>query len=869
MSSIFRKKVSGVYVTYPMADGSVYRDYYNETLDNGTVILSQVANFSVLPYEEIEISLDGTNFLKFLAVDIIKSVASFLPPLYNYTITFISRTAILQKIVLPNISVTQRIGTENKIDIRQKLVDYYDDYGTRYRSSTGHPLKYPISTRLSNFTDNVVCPEFTLQQPTLFQVLNLLLSPLNSVITINQSGELDYIDLTVTGQNYTSSDFSEVTSNIIGSEYANELVSELSNVVGDEVHSATETAWITMRAPEGEIEITTDNAVISTQQPIYKILKLELDTFAYTSANKEGNIFRFQEPLDLTDVVVEKSKYDIMGTDTLVDVYDENQKRWHLYYEIGGKEIYGYGRQQSWWTSTTYQSITKAIVENLGLGVDTALTFSRDEEDWIRTARFKVTYIPIASSKISTSKLLPFSTKIEIPNNQSDNLVDADRFALSNYQTVNRIGNENIETMKRYENLSQVPLLGSVLDSTHILFEREIAVHDNYVVFKGEFSKDFTEKTFFTGVNAKRRMFSLAQINEAVERHDVQKIYAEFSFVNKNEVGFGTLSYNQSGKTFSNYLFSGLGYSSASTAKLTSNSVKVIGAVVEPEIDSAVPQKKLFMEVTKFLADRSVLLTISFDDNYSAGGKQIVLGGNVYEDFVPYTDTTFGELVNLNIKFVKYISDGILTAVADQGSKPTPTVVQSFYNQIKQQSFDKVLVWWFLQGGFYNDTVANNNPLPELTTGMANSAETILEINTNRSKDNREVIKQTVQTEFCVDTENIVVTSKMAQYSGLLAGKDMKTNTRLVYSTSAKYKWYETKGKGTTMTQQPLVFTSNQCVINTSILNSWAASPGTNNIQSWALVDLDNNVIFAVNKVGTAQINTTLYLNALRSREPF
>ena len=68
-------------ILYNLADGSIYRDYYNETLNNGVAMLAQISQLVIEPFDEFEISFDyneqtgiGT-WLKFFVLDIQEEVA--------------------------------------------------------------------------------------------------------------------------------------------------------------------------------------------------------------------------------------------------------------------------------------------------------------------------------------------------------------------------------------------------------------------------------------------------------------------------------------------------------------------------------------------------------------------------------------------------------------------------------------------------------------------------------------------------------------------------------------------------------------------------------------------------------------------------
>lgn len=859
-------------ILYNLADGSIYRDYYNETLNNGVAMLAQISQLVIEPFDEFEISFDyneqtgiGT-WLKFFVLDIQEEVASFLPPLYNYTIVYVSRTIILQKIILPNISVTQRIRTDaTKITIYDKINQYVDMYGPKTKSVSSYSNTYPISTRLMNKTNNVNCHEFTLQQPMLFDALNVLLSPLNCIITINQSGELDYIDLTQTGASLVKSSFNEVVSTQMGMEYVSDLQTEINNALTDVNDMVTETAWISPRQLDSAF-MTNQEVTFYTQLPIYKIVEVKLNV-PYKTGGALANPNAAELILDLTPVTVEYDRYILLKNENISGAFDEGYKKFYIYYKLGEKSINGLFANVEWYSVRTFINIYFALTQWLYTGGE----WWWNGEDGFdvgvdyRNTTMQIKYIPLTSTKLSSSKLLPSKHKITMPNNQETSFVDVKRFGVFNEQNANRLGNPELTAVKRYNSFASIPALGDKIDD-YILASREVAVYDGFVNFKGSFYKDYVQKTLYTGINARRRMWAIAKSEEAIERSDLHKIYCEFGFTNKLDVGMDDLSVTTSRNTYTSYLMGRFGFSASSNEYTTgSTKSKIVGGTMLFTYADNTTSNEVFGEIAMYQAGRSVLTTMTLEDNSNAGLE--VVRNNTFgepgalQNIVRYVDNN-GEFVKVRVLLLDEISNGLdlvytggtFNRTYDNAVLGTTGTYSMPYYETYQQ---------------YETSVANKSwKLPKVFTDMYASTNIMLSIqNWYIYKDSREKTRLTIQNEFCSQNKNIIVTPMMAKYCGLTMPKNKQVNLRLYYSTTQKYSMNDTIAKGTKYASAiPVSVTNNVLSLTTAVTNLFAFV-GLSSIQSWAIVNQLDEIIIAVNKVDNNNINTSVYLNVLKERQ--
>jgi hypothetical protein len=865
MNSVVR--INGV--IYPMSDGSVYRDFYNETLDNGTVVLVQTTQLTIEPFDTLEISFDaGATYKKFYILDITESVASFTPALYNYTITYVSRTIHLQKIILPNISNTKRkIGTAKSAFT--KILEINNLYGLRKRSGGGHSLVYTTSTRLNNLTTNVECIEFTLQTPTMFQVLNTILSPLNCIITINQNDQLDYIDLTQKNTSLNAASFNEVITTKNGAEYVSDLMSDIVNGI---TNKETITEWLTVRRFDQALLPRDGELAIYTAFPIHRIIKVELELLLIKGSLADTDQDMSIGLIDITDLVIEKEKWDLYEpADGISIQYDENNKQNFAWYQRGSNSINGMFAKEAFWTHRTMQYILQSKLNPANDEPFWGWFYDLDDIDIdlavdMRAMKFKVTYIPVLSAKVLTSSYLQTKHNVVMPNSQTENFVDIQKFGLANEQTANRVGNPELTVINRYNNATSVPALGDYIGD-YVLASREISVHQGFTNFKGSFFENFVQKTMFTGIVAKRRMWAIAKVEDAIERSELIKINAEFSFINKGEVSWSPFSVTASRNAYVQYLMSGLIWSSSSNKYTTSSSKRVIGTIgstlleVDPVLGD-IYSDEYFLESAIMQAGRSAVIVLKMFDNFAVGFQ--VSSANAsgpLQKYVSYVDGN-GEAISIKLKLLKNIRNAItdyglpnftgtenITAYDQVNGNTTYTITMRNYTdaEVEYKAHVRDTAW----------------KLPATYNGQYQSGDVIFEYTMPINKDNRELLRISIQNEFTSDSKNIVVTEKMAEYCGLLTGTQ-NANIRFYYSTTEQYGLQDKNAKGTIINLAPISITNNQIFLTSGVL---AAIPSYSAVTSWGIADLDGKLIIGVNKPTVGVAATSIFLNILKYRQ--
>ena len=141
---------------YDIVEGATFAEEYNETLDSGTIMLDQVPKIENLePFDDVYIydtETEGQNFYKHMLVD------SFNEELnnvrfkhYKYKINLFSETKKLEKVVLPNISITQPVDKTRRRSVWEYLNVYLDLYSPKIKIINGSSWKYEKKYSFSDF----------------------------------------------------------------------------------------------------------------------------------------------------------------------------------------------------------------------------------------------------------------------------------------------------------------------------------------------------------------------------------------------------------------------------------------------------------------------------------------------------------------------------------------------------------------------------------------------------------------------------------------------------------------------------------------------------------------------------------------------
>ena len=360
------------------------------------------------------------NFYKHLLVDsftrdMLDLISDQGSKLYKYKIHLMSETKRMEKIVLPNVSITQPIVGQKR-SIWYYLNQFVDLYSPKIKvrdkdNKWIYKNKYRIDARLAGdyfvnendnsnsiynanekytnipvheiFSDEIYAPEMSLSAPTLRELLSRLMIvkdciPIvrNDVIYAMKISEI-HGDFIINDDN-----FSFITESMNSSNYSTSFRREYGGAISQK-NTAHMVEFMGFRTSgTGEGLMTLDNMILETRFPIYKINKLYMCYFKTANINKDDGSSYTKLVLvkqDITKIVLQNTVRNTLPADwtkvangAWTNIDEEDMCKYRLLtlgYNIGSNIISGWGEKFSYisdllgWTHATYTYIE--VIMNL------------------------------------------------------------------------------------------------------------------------------------------------------------------------------------------------------------------------------------------------------------------------------------------------------------------------------------------------------------------------------------------------------------------------------------------------------------------------------------------------------------------------
>ena len=490
--------------------GITIKEKLSEDLDTGFLIIPQVESLTVEPFDQVVITdaLGETPYYtkRMLVSDIRRVTSDFSTPKYNYELSLISPTIQLQRIVLPNRTITQPL-TGSKTSIYTILSQYVSMYAS----------DFTISSALQTLTTSVDCPEFQWNRPTLFEVFNDLLSEVDCVVTMSTFTEISYLELNPTGSTFASGSNVTINEEVLthsAIDYANKLDAEVENSIFRFINTRT-INWIVPKTDEDAL-VTTDNFKLILEKPIYKINSITAKIVP------DGTTDYYT--VDITDYIVEKSVYDLLAPSNSTGIISGDYKRDRIYYTEGSNIIDGLNYHEDTWLSiSSKKAIINLFVNAYLAEYSVDLTAILDSDDYLRFA-FKVDYIAQETVRVISNKTNTLKNDSVLINSQEQSYVNYERFANKQQLTADRLGNEKLEITGKLTTLLSKPDLGDNYKTDYKVAELEYSIYEDYVNYKAGCYENYVLKNIFTGLKQERRFTKIAIGSEAVESHHITEL---------------------------------------------------------------------------------------------------------------------------------------------------------------------------------------------------------------------------------------------------------------------------------------------------------------------------------------------------------
>ena len=863
----FKVKIDNV--EYDLKDNFTIKEELNETLDSATIQFNtygQEANFESFDVAQIYDSENAITKKHFLVDSFDDEIHSFGNTFetddHLYTVSLFSETKELERITLPNCSVTQpKTGTKKSVydeiyrfwSLYAPLIKVYDASETNHYT---YEKKLKLDPHIYRRFDAIDCPEFQWNNPTLREVLNDLFSTDDCIVVVKE-GYISFYDLKQKGNPIDVSKLSFSKKTMSSQDYVGELTIDMQNAIGKEPSLVCE--GITLRAPEGSAQLTTLNGVLKTLSPIYAIKKLRVKCPFYVPGSSE-QIHYYYAWIDITDRVLEKEEFNLLSN-VLINSSDYNSlsnftdangltvkkhKVNFLYFERGKNSIQNIGDtyrisspSTSGYSSPTYFGFFALAELSKHLDyIDSENWFGLNQNEDPRNLQFYIEYETVAEHALRVGKNLPVKhPDNRVFDNQSNSYVDQEHMSIFEYAKINRLGHKIRNIAGDYYAESEIPQLGDYIGD-EILFSREITYEDNMLKFKGMLCPNYVLRDFFTGVRAKKRSWQIAKNEDALTRHDVYKLYVETSFKEKHDtfnydLGDGVI--NLQNTPILPYIIP--------FNKSNVEPYQILGCAIQTKDknDNQYPSTNNFIlvDTQNAVLGRSFCIGFGFNDNYKSADYIISDGTELTQSFYAYADGN-GEYRQGKIVLVE------------------EPLKQGTDSQKRESSYDSLVA-----------SIRKGYEMPKISSSDIQRADWHSTILVKTEKDNREIIRHTIQFEFCSDTKDIIVTDKFLKKIKYVDRREHTSSDFFVYASTSKYEKDDTEVKGFQLPNAYIGLTTSGQNVQLRIKDMYDEDYELPSIleKSWAIVDENGDLLLAVNIQPNTGRLMKCWFNLLRSRD--
>jgi len=519
-------------------------------------------------------------------------------PIYNYELDLFSEIKALEKVILPNISITANFKQPKSCWFY--LQQYVKLYSPKFKMAVNtvdkiwaYEQKYRLDPSLEAIFDSTTCPEMSWTNPSLRDVLSQIMIVKDRIPYV-ENNVIKAIDITATHGRFLVNNPScgFVYDGISSDNYATDARREYGGAISDS-NSARLVEHLGFRLPNNAI-MSFENMVLETRYPIYKINRLLMCYYkkirvSHNGVNQEKIILCKQ---DITKLVLQNIVRNVLKTDwktfngggRVPDIEVLCQyKMATIGYDIGSNQISGWGTIYSYPTILWFNE-EKSYIENIinildahypfgylnqsfyipsdytyigsVSGVDSIVTpyggASGNDTDKFKAIFFEMDYIAMFNGAIVHSKDNIEEDDIVTADNCNAALTILEADGLFEKEKMNRLSNEDYQLPTRYEGENGYDLMNGP-DRNHVLgavipeLENSIVYRREYTIMnqevKGSFSAcyDYVMKNYFTSIWAKYRTYSLMPYSQSIVRSENVR---ELILLSKDEFYFESTEIN-------------------------------------------------------------------------------------------------------------------------------------------------------------------------------------------------------------------------------------------------------------------------------------------------------------------------------------
>ena len=423
----------------PLLQGNTISEDYSETLDSGSIILSDIPKIVNLdPYDDVYIwdcdtmpeftgitknkvgnyvtaDYSGFGFYKHFLVDRFTEQRNLIGRdenkvrynNYEYKIELFSETKGLENVILPNIKITQPLDVTKRLTTLTYMLHYLELYSPKIKVQDGDNIdswhyeqKYQLSTEMRDLFENHYCQEFYLNSPTLRELFSKLMVS-KDCIPIVKDNVIYPLCLSKTRGEFVlpNDNKSFFTMQKTSDGYMTQTRTNYNNALSPNptCHRVEQLGF----RNSDEAVLTINNMRLETGFPIYKLNKVYMCYYkkceaAYYDANQTEQIINayFLCKQDITKLCVLNNERQALYKDTRVasadtDTTDFMKDNYYfsLGYSQGSNLITGFGEMFQYVEKglgfTTYNK-TECIIRNILNNMDALYPYGIDGKEAIR-----------------------------------------------------------------------------------------------------------------------------------------------------------------------------------------------------------------------------------------------------------------------------------------------------------------------------------------------------------------------------------------------------------------------------------------------------------------------------------------------------
>lgn len=539
------------------------------------------------------------------------------------------------------------------------------------------PQKYTLDPVIAERFKNVQSPEFYLPQGTLWEALLAVGGYIHGIPRLMWNEKTDKPDIVTfdmlgetVGKDITAR-VAAYTETIRADNYCDSIDSVVQNVLNTRdrkqgtIIDPCAGGFKSVRCDDSTVEISNDNAIITTALPI--------DTISKVLVKRVGD----ENYKDITPYLFEAAEYDgVLSEYTASYPYS---KAWALRYEQGGNQITGLTfKLES--VGSISAAFKKPAIENIlgAVGVSVPSNY--------KDLAFQIEYVPYINMRVVQKKT--YGTGKDggtMFYNQGANRVENEVYGENMKGVVARLGNGEQMRTYHFKTYVEIPKCGQTVEGMYI---SQVSVEYELLFIKCTIilTPNFNRLAQYLGTFTEFRLYDVSE--RQCENRYIN--YGKDIILGSRKVDGGFLP--DSGKTvFLNTL----------SPNIVAENEQITGVYAwGSDDDGNYDYKTVMLSCSSFAFGNSLAFTFEYLDNYSAGDKSSNSGENSkrIKQAVPYGNK-YGELKYLNIHCFS-ASDGVnphdLPEIADRDSLSLSSVKMSYVGdkalQVEKDSREKINV---------------------------------------------------------------------------------------------------------------------------------------------------------------------------------